>query len=139
MPSWIFSSYKDHKSSRRAKALGQASPGVQLLTLVPYYSKLTCSFLALIISAEASYISFCASHCFKHLYRLSCIDLATDLMAKLTLNYPHYQKGKLQNRESSLSLATQTRKLLSQNLILVSGFRVHIYSLCYAGDGNIGM
>lgn len=81
----------------------------------------------------------CSSHCFKHLYTLSCMNLTTDLIAKLTLNYPHYQMGKLKNKEYSLSLATQTTKLLSQDLILVSGFRGHIYSLCYAGDGNIGM
>lgn len=60
------------------------------------------------------------------------------LEAKLTLNYPIVQTRKLRHKEDNLSPATQTRTWMIQDLNLASGFRVHIYSMTYAGNGNIG-
>lgn len=70
---------------------------------------------------------FCASHYFKYLCTLSCMNFATALMAKLTLNYSHCTDEEMKHK---------TRKLLSQDLNLISGFRVHICSLSYTGGEN---
>lgn len=99
----------------------------------------TSSFLGLIIKAEAPCVpSLCQLlfHTFVHII-LHDSHNSTKRLSKLTLNYLFVQVWTLRPKEDNSSLATQTRKWLSQNLNLAFGFRVQIYYLCCARDGNV--